>query len=155
MQVRPATVDDVSLIFSFLQKKSEFDRNIGAFSGVLQVSAEKICQTLFRNIPFAYVLFAQSLEREVGFALYEFRYSSFVGQPNIWLDDLYVNQDVRSQGAGTALMARLAQIAQENNCTHLAWNADARNTRGLSFYHRLGAEIAEQQGNRCFLRWVP
>ncbi|MEA5507330.1 GNAT family N-acetyltransferase [Halotia wernerae UHCC 0503] len=155
MQVRPATVDDVSLIFSFIQKKSEFDRNIGAFSGVLRVSEAKIRQTLFRTTPFAYVLFAQSLKSEVGFALYGFRYSSFLGQPSIWLDDLYVNQDVRSQGAGTALMARLAQIAQENNCTHLAWNADARNTRGLSFYHRLGAEITEQQGNRCFLRWVP
>jgi GNAT superfamily N-acetyltransferase len=155
MQVRPATVDDVSLIFSFIEKKSEFDRNIGAFSGVLRVSEEKIRQTLFKTTPFAYVLFAKSLEHAIGFALYGFRYSSFVGQPSIWLDDLYVDQDVRSQGAGTALMARLAQIAKENNCTHLAWNADARNTRGLSFYDRLGAEITEQQGNRCFLRWVP
>ncbi len=155
MQIRPATLDDVLLIFSFIQKKSEFDRNIGAFSGVLRVSEEKIRQTLFRTNPFAYVLFAQSLKCEIGFALYGFRYSSFVGQPSIWLDDLYVDQDARNQGAGTALMARLAQIAKENNCTHLAWNADARNTRGLSFYHRLGAEITEQQGNRCFLRWVP
>jgi hypothetical protein len=40
-------------------------------------------------------------------------------------------------------------------CTHLAWNADARNTRGLSFYDRLGSKITEQQANRCFLRWVP
>ncbi|MBH8553304.1 GNAT family N-acetyltransferase [Nostocaceae cyanobacterium CENA357] len=154
MQIRPATLDDVSLIFSFIQKKSEFDRNIGAFSGVLRVSEDKIRQTLFRTNPFAYVLFAQFLECEIGFALYGFRYSSFVGQPSIWLDDLYVDQDVRNQGAGTALMARLAQIAKENNCTHLAWNADARNTRGLSFYHRLGAEITEQQGNRCFLKLV-
>lgn len=52
-------------------------------------------------------------------------------------------------------MARLVQIAGENDCTHIAWNADARNTRGLSFYHRLGAEITEQHGNRCFLKWVP
>ncbi|WGV24754.1 GNAT family N-acetyltransferase [Halotia branconii] len=155
MQVRPATVDDVLLIFSFIQKKSEFDRNIGAFSGGLQVSEEKIRQTIFKTTPFAHVLFAQSLEREIGFALYGFRYSSFVGQPSIWLDDLYVDQNARSQGAGTALMARLAQIAKENDCTHLAWNADARNTRGLSFYYRLGAKITEQQGNRCFLRWVP
>jgi GNAT superfamily N-acetyltransferase len=66
-----------------------------------------------------------------------------------------VDEEVRNQGAGAALMQRLAQIAQENECTHLAWNADARNVRGLSFYHRLGAEITEQHGNRCFLRWVP
>ena len=62
---------------------------------------------------------------------------------------------MRSQGAGAMLMVQLARIAQENECTHLAWNADARNTRGLSFYHRLGAEIIEQRGNQCFLKWVP
>jgi len=154
MKVRPATPDDVSLIFSFIQKKSEFDRNIGAFSGVLRVSEEKIHKTLFGTIPFAYVLFAEALGREVGFALYGFRYSSFAGQPSIWLDDLYVDEEMRSQGVGGALMARLAEIARENDCTHIAWNADARNIRGLSFYQRLGAEVTEQKENRCFLTWV-
>ena len=119
------------------------------------LSEEKIYKTLFGIIPFAYVLFAESSGHEVGFALYEFRYSSFAGQPSIWLDDLYVDNEMRSQGAGAALMAQLALITKENDCTHLAWNADARNTRGLRFYDRLGAEIAEQKGNRCFLRWVP
>jgi GNAT superfamily N-acetyltransferase len=155
MKVRPATPDDGWLILSFIQQKSEFDRNIGAFSGVLEVSADKIQKTLFGVIPFAYVLFAESADRAVGFALYGFRYSSFAGQPSIWLDDLYVYENMRSQGAGAALMARLAQIAADTDCTHLAWTADARNIRGLRFYHRLGAEIIEQQGNRCFWRWVP
>ncbi|MBD2446174.1 GNAT family N-acetyltransferase [Nostoc sp. FACHB-152] len=155
MKIRTATPDDVSLIFSFIQKKAEFDRNIGAFTGELQVSEGKIHKTLFGAIPFAYVLFAETSLCEVGFALYGFRYSSFAGQPSIWLDDLYVDAEMRSQGAGIALMMRLAQIAAENDCTHLAWNADARNIRGLNFYHRLGAEITQQEGNRCFLRWVP
>jgi GNAT superfamily N-acetyltransferase len=155
MKVRYATLDDVSLIFSFIQKKSEFDRNVGAFSGVLQISEDKIRNTLFGVIPFSYVLFAEFSGSEVGFALYGFRYSSFAGQPSIWLDDLYVDEEMRSQGAGAALMTQLVQIAKENDCTHIAWNADARNTRGLSFYRRLGAEITEQHGNRCFLKWVP
>ncbi|MEB3294577.1 MAG: GNAT family N-acetyltransferase [Synechococcales bacterium] len=155
MQVRPATQEDVPLIFSFIQKKAEFDRDLGAFSGVLQVTENKVFNILFGPIPFAYVLFAEEAGKAIGFALYGFRCSSFMGQPSIWLDDLYVDEAWRSQGAGAALMQRLAQIAQENHCTHLAWNADARNTRGLSFYHQLGAEITEQFGNRCFLRWVP
>jgi GNAT superfamily N-acetyltransferase len=163
MKVRPATPDDVSSIVSFIQKKSEFvgvasrneNRNIGTFSGVLQVAEDKIRKTLFGTIPFAYVLFAEFSGQEVGFALYGFRYSSFAGQPSIWLDDLYVDNGMRSQGAGAALMAQLAQIARENDCTHIAWTADARNTRGLSFYARLGAEITERHGNRCFLKWVP
>ncbi len=83
MKIRSATPDDVSLIFSFIQKKAEFDRHIGAFSGLLQVSEDKISTTIFGTIPFAYVLFAQISGHAVGFALYEFRYSSFSGQPSI------------------------------------------------------------------------
>jgi GNAT superfamily N-acetyltransferase len=155
MNIRSATPNDVSLIFSFIQKKAEFDRGVGAFSGVLQVTEDKIRNTLFGKFPFAYVVFAEESGLAIGFALYGFRYSSFVGQPSLWLDDLYVDETQRSQGAGALLMKHLAQIAQENDCTHLAWNADARNTSGLRFYGRLGAEITEQQGNRFFLKWVP
>jgi len=154
LTVRSATPEDVPLIFSFIQKKAEFDRELGAFSGVLQTSEDKLRRTLFTTVPFSYVLFAESSGCEIGFALYGFRYSSFAGQPSIWLDDLYVDRDRRSQGAGVQLMQRLAEIAQANDCTHLAWNADARNTRGLQFYDRLGAAITEQCGNRCFLKWM-
>ncbi|NJM65990.1 MAG: GNAT family N-acetyltransferase [Acaryochloris sp. RU_4_1] len=154
MRVRTAISSDVGLIFSFIQKKATFDRQIGAFSDVLQVSEEKIRQTLFGSIAFAHVLFVETQGQPVGFALYEFRYSSFVGQPSIWLDDLYVDEDRRSQGAGTALMQNLAQIARKNECTHLAWTADVRNTRGLNFYRRLGAEITEQKEYRCFWMWI-
>lgn len=155
MQIRPATPDDIPLIFSFIEKKSAFDRHIGAFAGELQVSPEKIGKTLFGMSPYAYVLFAEASGSEVGFALYGFRYSSFIGQPSIWLDDLYVDEGMRSQGAGTALMNRLARIAAERDCSHLAWNADARNIRGLNFYDRLGAKITDRIGDRCFLKWIP
>jgi GNAT superfamily N-acetyltransferase len=155
MLVRTAKPDDVPLIYSFMRKKAEFDRNIGAFSGVLRVSEAKILKILFSPIPFAYVLIAETLGYPIGFALYGFRYSSFAGQPSIWLDDLYVDEEMRSQGTGAVLMKHLAQIAKENDCTHLAWNADARNIRGLNFYQRLGAEITEHKDYRCFLTWIP
>jgi len=155
IKVRFAISDDVPLILAFIHKKSEFDRNIGAYYGRLKVTEEKLHKTIFGAVPFAYVLLAKNSERAVGFALYGFRYSSFAGQPSIWLDDLYVNENIRSQGAGSTLMSYLAQVAKNHDCTHLAWTADARNTRGLSFYHRLGAKITEQKGNRCFFTWTP
>jgi GNAT superfamily N-acetyltransferase len=160
IKIRSAVVDDIPLIFSFIQKKSEFDCHIGAYSGVLQVTEEKIRKTIFGEIPFSFVLFAENSDRAIalraepkaiGFALYAFRYSSFLGQPSLWLDDLYVDEDMRSQGAGKALMNYLAQIAKNNDCSHLAWNADARNTRGLNFYYKLGAKITEQKGDRLTL----
>jgi len=140
--VRPAAAHEVTLVLSFIQKKAAFDRNMGSFSGTLQTSEEKIRNTIFGPQP-------------VGFALYYFRYSSFAGQPSLWLDDLYVDEEQRSQGAGAALMRSLAQIARDTFCTHIAWTADARNTRGLTFYLRLGATVMEQTGNVCFLRWEP
>jgi GNAT superfamily N-acetyltransferase len=155
MRVRPAIVDDVPLIFAFIQKKARFDRDIGAYSGTLAVTEEKLRKMLFGAHPFAYVIFAEQCDRPIGFALYGFRFSSFVGQPSLWLDDLYVDEDRRSDGAGAVLMRHLAQVALSNDCTHLAWTADARNIRGLRFYARLGATIAEQVGDRCFLKWEP
>jgi GNAT superfamily N-acetyltransferase len=155
IKVRIANHDDISVIYTLIHKKSEFDRHLGAYSGTIQTSEAKICQTIFNTHPFAHVLLAENSQGEIGFALYGFRYSSFAGQPSIWLDDLYVEENMRSQGAGTLLMRQLQQIAQENNCTHLAWTADARNTKGIKFYHRLGANILEQKGDRCFFTWTP
>ncbi len=153
IKIRAANPHDVSLIYSLIKAKSEFDRDIGAYGGTIQTSEDKIRQTIFSTHPFAYVLLAENCQNTVGFALYGFRYSSFVGQPSIWLDDLYVYENMRSQGAGTLLMEKLHRIARQHNCTHLAWTADARNTRGVEFYHRLGASIIEQKGNRCALQW--
>ncbi len=155
IHIRTANPEDISLIFSLLHQKAAFDRAIGAYAGTLTVSEAKLHHALFRTVPYAYVLLAERRSQVLGFALYGFRYSSFVGQPSIWLDDLFVEANRRSQGAGAALMARLAQIAQEQSCTHLAWTADARNTRGLSFYQRLGATMTAQPNNRCALNWIP
>lgn len=145
----------MSLIFRFIQKKADFDRQMGAFSGNLAVTEQKIRDTLFKDVPFAYVLFAEQSEEPCGFALYGFRYSSFAGQPSLWLDDLFINEGMRSQGAGTLLMEKLTHIALQHHCTHIGWTADARNLYGLRFYQQFGAEITAQQGYRCFLRWTP
>ena len=153
IKIRFAEFKDANLIYQFIRDKAEFDRDMGAYSGEIQTTVAKIQQTLFSNCPFAYVLLAEAKGTAIGFALYYFKYSSFAGQPSIWLDDLFINSDMRSHGAGTLLMNRLLEIAKKTHCSHLAWTADARNKRGLKFYHRLGAEIIEQKENRCFLNW--
>jgi GNAT superfamily N-acetyltransferase len=153
IEIRYAVPLEATLIYDLIQDKAEFDRSIGAYSGKVQTTVEKIQQTILSNQSFAYVLLAEENQNQIGFALYGFRYSSFVGQPSVWLDDLFVKPDNRSKGAGNLLMNRLQQIAQQNNCSYLAWTADARNVRGLSFYRRLGAKIVEQQGHRCLFNW--
>ncbi len=70
---RHANPDDVPLILSFIQKKAEFDKSMGAFIGTLQTTAAKLCATLFNDSPFARVLFAEVSQQVVGFALYYFK----------------------------------------------------------------------------------
>lgn len=153
MRVKAAESEEAAIIYQFILKKAEFDRSVGAYSGTIQTSAAKIQKTLFSDRPFAYVLFVENGQDKIGFALYGFRYSSFVGQPSMWLDDLFIIPKMRNKGAGTLLMNKLQQIAQEFNCSHLAWTADARNIDGLRFYIGLGAEVIEQKNHRCFLNW--
>ena len=153
IQVRSAQSEEATLIYRFIKKKAEFDCSLGGYSGTIQTTVAKIQQTLFSNCPFAYVLLTETEGTAIGFALYYFRYSSFAGQPSLWLDDLFIDTDMRNNGAGTLLMNKLLEIAKDNNCSHLAWTADARNIKGLKFYKRLGAEIIEQRENRCFLNW--
>lgn len=152
VRIRSAKPEDAELIYQFIRHKAEFDRNLRGYSGEIKTTVENIRQTLFSDRPFAFVLIAEA-EVAIGFALYYFRYSSFAGVPSIWLDDLFINPDMRNHGAGTLLMNKLLKIAKDNNCSHLAWTADARNIQGLRFYKRLGAEIIEQKGDRYFLNW--
>ncbi len=149
---RHATQKDVSLILSFLYKKAEFDRTMGAFEGILQATEEKLSQSLFGSIPFAKVLIGEVLDQPVGFALYYFRYSSFVAAPSLWLDDLYVDAEARNKGVGSVLMETLTQFAKKTGCTHIAWTASANNIRGVGFYQRIGAKVINKKDNTLFFR---
>jgi GNAT superfamily N-acetyltransferase len=150
--IRYATQNDIPLILSFLHKKAEFDKSMGAFEGTLQATEEKIAQSLFGSVPFAKVLFGEVLGQKISFALYYFRYSSFAARPSLWLDDLYVDLEARSKGVGFVLMKAIVQIAENANCTHLAWTASANNHRGISFYQRMGAKIIDRKDNTLFFK---
>ncbi len=155
VQIRPAMLTDINLLLTFIKHKAEFDRVTGSFSEVLQADEQGLAETLFNKTPFASVLFAEVADLTVGFALYYFRYSSFRARPSLWLDDLYVEEQERSHGVGSALLRRLAQIAQENHCWCLAWNAHVNNPRAVHFYQRMGAEIVDQYGDILTLQALP
>ncbi|HAA28694.1 MAG TPA: GNAT family N-acetyltransferase [Cyanobacteria bacterium UBA8553] len=144
IHIRLANVEDIELILSFISQKAEFDRCLNVFdTNALEATTDKLRQTLFCNPPLAHLLFAEVDGIAVGFALFFYTYSSFLAQPNIWLGDLFVQPQMRSKGIGTALLAHLAQIAQEKNCGRLEWTVATNNTRGITFYKKLGAQILE------------
>lgn len=155
MRVREATADAAAEILAFVRAKAEFDRELGAFSGDLGTTEELIRRHLFGPRPFAFALLAGEPGRAVGFALYYFRYSSFRGRPNIWLDDLYLHPPARRQGVGRRLMGRLAEVALAADCTHIAWVASESNAVGMGFYKRLGAVVVHQAGDAVTLQIDP
>lgn len=146
--IRKATPADVPIIVRYIEKKAEFDRQLGCFDGVLGTTPERIAKALFGLPTFAYTLLASAEEQPVGFAFYHYRYSSFQARPNLWLDDLYVDVEVRRKGAGIAIFRELAVEASGHNCTHIGWTADAKNPSGIPFYTKIGATLISQEGTR-------
>ena len=153
--IRDTVPEDISSIFALIQNKAEFDRQMGSFSGILKATPQKLSQTLFGDVPFAKVLLAENLKQPVGFALYYFRYSSFTAQPSLWLDDLYLKSEMRHRGIGLALMEKLATIAKQFNCTHLAWNAIQTNQSAVKFYRKIGAKIIQKDGDILLFNVTP
>ncbi|MCC2672015.1 MAG: family N-acetyltransferase [Armatimonadetes bacterium] len=137
--VRGAIETDLPLILSFLRKKAAFD----GCPEALQATPELLREALFNGAPLAGVLLAELEGEVVGFASYFSTFSSFLARPGLWLDDLYVDEPVRSQGVGRALLAHLARLAQERGCGRLEWSAARDNDRGLAFYRRHGAYVSD------------
>lgn len=155
MEIRHAMIDDAPDILTMVRAKSEFDRDLGEFSGELGTSEDLIRRHMFGLKPFAHALLAGPRRNVAGFALYYFRYSSFKGRPNMWLDDLYIHPPFRRVGTGGLLMRRLAEIAVEADCTHIAWTARDSNEVGMNFYRRIGAVIVQQIGSGVTLQIDP
>ncbi|MBA3832200.1 MAG: GNAT family N-acetyltransferase [Chthoniobacterales bacterium] len=137
--IREAVPQDVALILGFIRKKAAFD-------GVphwVEATEEKLQSELFSQHPKAFVLFAEVSGQVVGFAIYFLTFSSFMARPGIWLDDLFVDESARGQGAGKALLAHLAGLADERGYGRVEWVTAAGNANGLAFYQRNGARVQD------------
>lgn len=100
---------------------------------------EAIRETLFGERPYAEVIIAEDDGQPVGFALFFHNYSTFLGQPGIYLEDLFVVPEGRGRGYGKALLAELARIAVARNCGRVEWAVLNWNTPAIEFYEALGA----------------
>jgi len=137
IQIRLATVEDLEQVFSSIRQKAAFDGCLDA----LQATPQQLEKTLFGRSPLARVLLAEVDNCAIAFALFFYTYSSFLAKPSIWLDDLFVQPQMRGQGVGTALLKHLATLATENDCGRIEWTVNANNERGIAFYQKQGAQI--------------
>jgi GNAT superfamily N-acetyltransferase len=135
VQIRSATEADVPLILQFIRDLAIYEK----LEHKVIATEETVRRTLFGNPRFAEVVFAEVDGKEVGFALFFHNYSTFLGQPGIYLEDLFVKPESRGHGIGKALLAHLAKLAKERGCGRLEWAVLDWNTPSINFYKSLGA----------------
>jgi GNAT superfamily N-acetyltransferase len=135
LAIRFATVQDVPAILGFIRELAEYERLLH------EVVADEaaIKSTLFGVKPAAEVLLAEVGGQAVGFALFFQSYSTFLGKPGLYLEDLFVRPAERGRGVGLALMSALARIATQRNYGRFEWSVLAWNEPSLKFYEALGA----------------
>ena len=134
-EVRPARVDDVPVILSFIKKLAEYEK----LSHTVVATEEGLCETLFGTRAYAEVLLGLLNGTPVGFALFFHNFSTFVGKPGIYLEDLFVDIEHRGKGFGKALLLYLIKLAKERTCGRVEWSVLNWNTPAIEFYKALGA----------------
>jgi GNAT superfamily N-acetyltransferase len=140
IRVRPADAGNVPLIHSLIRELAVYERLAHTV-----VSAEAdLARHLFGASPAAEVLIGELDGEACGFALFFRTFSTFVGKPGIYLEDLYVRPAARGRGVGRALLSRLAQLAVERGCGRVEWAVLDWNEPAERFYRGMGAERMEE-----------
>ena len=136
MRIRPAVESDLGTIEELIRALAEYER----MSGDVVMDSERLRRSLFGDHPYAEVLIAEEDDGEpVGFALFFHNFSTFLGRPGIYLEDLFVKPEQRGRGHGKALLQRLAEIAVERDCGGMEWAVLNWNEPSIGFYRSLGA----------------
>ena len=137
--IRKAEAKDIATIFDLIKKLAVYEK----LENDVITSEKELCENIF-NKNFAKVLIAEEDEKPVGFALYFYNFSTFVGKPGIYLEDLFVEPEFRGKGYGKALLIELAKIAQAENCGRFEWSVLDWNTPSIEFYKSLGAKPMDE-----------
>lgn len=135
IRVRDATEEDVPLILSLIRELAEYER----LSSEVVATEDGLRESLFGKRRFAEVLVAEHDGAPAGFALFFHNFSTFLGRPGIYLEDLYVKPAFRGAGVGKRLLVYLARLAKERDCGRLEWSVLDWNEPSIGFYRKLGA----------------
>jgi GNAT superfamily N-acetyltransferase len=140
LRIRPATDNDTALILRFIEKLADYEK----LSHEVVATEAALHKWLFGARPMAEVILAEWAGEPVGFALFFQNFSTFLAQPGIYLEDLFVDIEHRGKGIGKALLSRLARIATERGCGRLEWAVLDWNQPSIEFYRSLGARPKDE-----------
>jgi len=138
--IRPATRSDLPRILAFIRELAVYEH----LEHEVVASEAEVGTALFGPLPAAEVVFACLDGTPVGFALFFHNFSTFLGRPGIYLEDLYVLPEARGLGIGKRLLAWLARTALERGCARLDWAVLDWNEPSIGFYRSLGAVALDE-----------
>lgn len=138
--IRQAMSSDVPTIFRFICELAEYEK----LRHEVRAEPETLKRHLFGPDPKAEVIMGDIGGVPCGFALFFHNFSTFEGQPGLYLEDLYVEPAARGSGLGKALLARLAQLAGERGCARLEWAVLDWNAPAIALYASLGAQPMDE-----------
>jgi GNAT superfamily N-acetyltransferase len=139
IEIRSATVQDAAVVLQMIRDLADYEK----LTDIVVATEEKIRATLFGENPAADVLLAYQEAECIGFAVFFSTYSTFLARTGIYLEDIFVKPHARGQGAGLALLKRIAAIAQERGCGRVEWEVLDWNQPSIDFYRKLGATPVE------------
>jgi GNAT superfamily N-acetyltransferase len=137
LSVRRATPRDAPTILRLIRGLAEYER----LAHQMEATAGRLRRHGFGRRRYFEALLCRRGRTPIGLALYYFTYSTFLGRPGLYLEDLFVLPDERGRGAGRALLRALARVAIRRGCGRMEWTVLDWNRPAIRFYKRLGAEL--------------
>jgi GNAT superfamily N-acetyltransferase len=138
--IRAATVADVPVILELIRALATYERA----PNDVTATEKGLTEVLFGEKPAAEVLLAFENETAVGFAVFFHNFSTWLGRPGLYLEDLFVRPEDRGKGYGRALLIHLAKIARERGCGRMEWAVLDWNEPAIEFYRKLGAKTMDE-----------
>jgi len=138
--IRRATVADVGTILNLIRDLATYERA----PDQVTATEQQLVDVLFGKKPAAEVLLAFEGEESVGFAVYFYNFSTWLGRPGLYLEDLFVRPEHRGKGYGRALLVELARIARDRGCGRMEWAVLDWNEPAIEFYRKLGAKPMDE-----------
>lgn len=135
LHIRPATPDNAELILRFITDLAIYEKA----EHEVKTDAAGIRDSLFAEGSTAHGLICENDGQPIGYAVYFFNYSTWLGKHGLYLEDLYVSPEARGLGAGKALLRHLAQLAVARGCGRFEWSVLDWNTPAIDFYESFGA----------------
>ncbi len=139
VQIVRATEQDVAVVLEMIRGLAAYER----LSHTVTATEQKLRETLFGEHPFAEVVLASVENETVGFAVFFTTYSTYLAEPGLYLEDLFVKPQARGKGVGSALLTYLARLAIERGWSRVEWSVLHWNAPAIQFYRKIGAALLD------------